>query len=159
MYGASAKKLGETSGKGEAAGQGIKDAFYTQNTAIGELVSEMEREFQAGKKYIVAMDGRHIQCRQKHKLLNRRIQGNAAIIFKTWKVLCFLNIPELRDGSVKLVINVHDELQFESTLDLENTKRVGQEIVNCVALAANELGIRVRLDAEAKIGKDWYDTH
>jgi DNA polymerase-1 len=57
----------------------------------------------------------------------------------------------------KQVAFVHDEIQLEVA---ENQAELAGELMVTAARNAGEaLDFRVPVDAEAKIGKTWYDTH
>jgi DNA polymerase I len=58
---------------------------------------------------------------------------------------------------VKQVAFVHDEIQVEAKeADAEQTAQI---MVEAAASAGETLGFRCPVDAEAKIGANWWETH
>jgi DNA polymerase I-like protein with 3'-5' exonuclease and polymerase domains len=58
---------------------------------------------------------------------------------------------------VKMVANVHDEIQFECSEEIADT--VGQAARQSIVEAGLSYNLRCPLDGEYKIGKSWRDTH
>tara|TARA_R100001594_G_scaffold1329_1_gene5674 strand:+ start:238 stop:447 length:210 start_codon:yes stop_codon:yes gene_type:complete len=57
----------------------------------------------------------------------------------------------------KLVNTIHDELQFE--VHQQDAERVAELAQSSIREAGHLLKLRVQMDAEAKIGFSWADTH
>jgi DNA polymerase I-like protein with 3'-5' exonuclease and polymerase domains len=55
------------------------------------------------------------------------------------------------------VLFCHDEVQFETLPD--NADTLKQHLEFCSRLAGEYYELRVRIDAEAKIGSTWADVH
>lgn len=149
-------------GKAGRPGEGgkIKDEFFEAHPAAKALMDKCMAEFAAGERWMETVGGFKVYVDQGRKSLNRLIQKSAAIIFKYWVVYCHLYIPEFRQMKVRMMINMHDEIQVDSLqLGEADAKRIAQEIVNEVQHVQKDLGITCRLDADAKVGRDWYDCH
>ena len=58
---------------------------------------------------------------------------------------------------VQQVAFVHDEIQVETKED--DGQRVAEIMVESAKQAGITLGFRCPVDAEAKIGYNWFDTH
>lgn len=157
MYGAGAKKLANTAGKPENQGAKLKRDFYKAHPGIKELIDDLERGYNA-KGWIKGLDGRPLYIRQQNRLLNTLLQNAAAIVFKRWMiVLASKRCQPTLNGSVSQVIAYHDELQFEVTPELTKAWMV---ICEAAALeVGKELNIKVPIEAEAKRGRSWADTH
>ncbi len=84
------------------------------------------------------------------------LQSAGAIIAKQWLIECdrdlkAANIP------AKLMAWVHDEVQYETAPEHATALK---EIVEAAATKAGVvLQFRCPVDAEGKIGVNWYETH
>lgn len=81
LYGSSPKKLATTLGKPESEGKRLYDAFWDSNPALKALKENVERywETKGKKKYLPAIDGRLLNTRSKHSLINIIMQSGGAI--------------------------------------------------------------------------------
>lgn len=81
LYGSSPKKLATTLGKPEAEGKRLYDAFWDSNPALKALKENVEKywETKGKKKYLPAIDGRLLNTRSKHSLINIIMQSGGAI--------------------------------------------------------------------------------
>ena len=159
MYGAGAKKLANTLGKPEGMGTKLKKDFFKAHPGIEALIKDLESAFSA-RGYIYGLDGRPLFIRGANKLLNSLLQNAAAMVFKKWMVA----VDEVRLGwatghNTQQIIAYHDELQFECRMDKVSATAFGEAIVRCAQATGKEMKIRVPIDAEAKVGKNWKDTH
>ena len=110
----------------------------------------------AKKGYVPGLDGRRIIVRSEHAALNCLLQGCGAIIAKQWNIEAQKVFKELQ-VPVKQVAFVHDEIQIET--DAKNGKQVASIMCDAAKKAGITLGFRCPVDAESKIGKNWFDTH
>ena len=55
------------------------------------------------------------------------------------------------------VATVHDEFQLE-VLN-EHVERVRELALECMLKAGTHLGIRVPMEGDARVGRNWYETH
>jgi DNA polymerase I-like protein with 3'-5' exonuclease and polymerase domains len=122
--------------------------------ALSKLMVKVQRF--AAKGYVPALDGRRIIVRSEHAALNSLLQSCGSIIAKQW---CVEAHQLLRKNKIdyKQVAFVHDEIQMEVRKDQADL--AAELMVKAAKLAGETLGFRVPVDAEAKIGKTWYDTH
>ena len=116
-----------------------------------------ERVVRASEKgYIKGLDGRKIWIRSGHAALNFLLQGAGAIVMK--KALTILNNRAIMEGlDYKFVGNIHDEFQTE-VLE-SHAERFGELAVDSIKEAGQYYELRCPLDAEAKIGNNWAETH
>jgi DNA polymerase I-like protein with 3'-5' exonuclease and polymerase domains len=91
-----------------------------------------------------------------HKALNYCLQGNSAILAKRWMLINDVHIHKLNLCCSQLAF-VHDELQFQCSP--EHTTDLCSSLVLAAAEAGETYNLRVRIDAEAKVGRDWSETH
>jgi DNA polymerase I-like protein with 3'-5' exonuclease and polymerase domains len=154
LYGAGASKIGLIVGGGAKEGNELLEAFYRNTPKLASLMQKVQNY--AEKGYVPGLDGRRIQVRSSHAALNTLLQGCGAIVAKQW---CVEMHREFRKHKLdaKQVAFVHDEIQVEAKeADAEQTAQI---MVEAAASAGKTLGFRCPVDAEAKIGANWYETH
>jgi DNA polymerase I len=154
LYGAGPAKIGSIVGGGAAAGSRLLQSFYSNTPRLAALMQKVQRL--AEKGYVPGLDGRKIQVRSQHSALNSLLQGCGAIIAKQWCVEMHRRFRE-QGIDVQQVAFVHDEIQVE-TKEV-NGQRVAEIMVESAKQAGITLGFRCPVDAEAKIGYNWFDTH
>ena len=154
LYGAGPRKVGSIVGGGAKEGNEILFRFYRNTPKLQQLMEKVARL--AAKGYVPGLDGRRILVRYDHAALNSLLQGCGAIIAKQWCIEAHKVFRE-KQIPVKQVAFVHDEIQIETS------ERYGEEVASIMVQAASQagtaLGFRCPVDAEAKIGKNWFDTH
>ena len=106
--------------------------------------------------YVLGLDKRKILVDKGHKALNYLLQGSAAIIAKKWMVTTHDHIKEM-DLHCNQLAFIHDELQFES--EPEHVDDLKSLLVLSAAEAGEYYNMRIPVDAEAKDGLTWADTH
>ncbi len=84
--------------------------------------------------------------------MNMPIQGSAADIIKLAMIAVHRKLRE-NGFSAKLVLQIHDELIVDTPA--EEAEAVAALMQTCME---DVVSLRVRLVAEAKIGKSWYET-
>lgn len=163
IYGAGAPKLANTLGKPESQGAKLKRDFYAAHPGIKELMEKLELALSRNGGYIKAVDGRPIFIRSNNRLLNSLLQTTAAIVFKRWMVRIHEVVSQdaLLKDIVKQVIAYHDELQFEVSGPAVRVAAVHLcSIVEQAAIdVGKELGCPIPIEAEAKVGVNWAETH
>lgn len=154
LYGAGAAKIGSIVGGGSHTGQKLIKKFLSGVPKLKELKETVEKL--AAKGSLPGLDGRRVWVRSSHSALNTLLQSAGAIISKAWMIRARENLQ--RAGiPYKQVLWVHDEIEMEVL------NQYAEEVAKILIVSANEtqemLGFRVRVDAEAKIGKTWADVH
>jgi DNA polymerase I-like protein with 3'-5' exonuclease and polymerase domains len=87
-------------------------------------------------------------------LLVYAISGDAAILMKHWALRVE---QELAETSYRMLAVVHDEIQGECLdSDVEHVKHI---LRHAATDAGKALGFRVPIDADAKAGRSWSETH
>jgi DNA polymerase-1 len=154
LYGAGPAKVGSIVGGGAKEGNEILFRFYRNTPKLQQLMEKVQKV--AAKGYVPGLDGRRILVRSEHAALNSLLQGCGAIIAKQWAIEAHRKFKENK-LDVKQVAFVHDEIQVETA------ERDGEEVAQIMCDAASQagitLGFRCPVDAESKIGKNWFDTH
>ena len=154
LYGAGPAKIGGIVGGSAHQGKILIDKFMRNMPAIRKLMEKVKKF--AAKGYVPALDGRRIIIRSDHAALNSLLQSAGAVIAKQW---CVEAHKLLKKNKIdyKQVAFVHDEIQLEVKED--QADHAAQLMVQAAALAGKALNFRVPVDAEAKIGNNWYETH
>lgn len=154
LYGAGPAKVGSIVGGGSKEGNQILNRFYKNTPKLKELMEKVNRL--ASKGYVPGLDGRRILVRSEHAALNTLLQGCGGTIAGQWVVEANKELRRRKLNALQVAF-VHDEIQMESPADV--AEEVAEVMVQTAAKAGDVLGFRVPVDAEAKIGHNWYDTH
>jgi DNA polymerase I-like protein with 3'-5' exonuclease and polymerase domains len=161
LYGAGNAKIGRIIGKGFNAGAKMRKKFIRSLPKLQKLLERCEKA--AGRGFIVGLDGRKVILRrgfdgkvQDHKVVNTLLQTAGAVIMKYSIVLLDKAVKDA-NLRVKKVIDMHDEGQAEVHPDdvEEYSKLARWSIVQ----AGVDLGLKIELDADVKVGKTWAHTH
>jgi DNA polymerase I len=154
LYGAGPAKIGSIVGGSAQKGKALIDKFMGNMPALEKLLRKVQRL--AGQGYVPALDGRRVIIRSEHAALNSLLQSCGSIIAKQW---CIEAHKLLRKANIdyKQVAFVHDEIQLEVRED--QAEKAAELMVKAAALAGDALNFRVPVDAEAKVGNNWYETH
>lgn len=170
-FGCSKEKLAATLGLPESSSKVLYDAFWDNNPSLKELKADVEEwwESKGGKKYLPAIDGRILNTRSKHSLLNMLFQSALAI---SMDYACCLMDSKLGDIHideygrpyyiykgciVRRVIYYHDEFIFECDEEIADEIRLLAEKAIC---KGGELaGVKIPLAGDGKVGKNWKETH
>jgi len=154
LYGAGDAKIGSIVGGNAKAGAKLKENFLGQTPALAKLIDKVKGL--ASKGYLSGLDGRRIWVRSEHAALNTLLQGAGAIVMKKALVL-FDDKVIANKWNVKLVVNVHDEIQFECPKDI--AEEAGKAAKQSIVEAGEHFKLRCPLDGQYKIGNNWRHTH
>jgi DNA polymerase I-like protein with 3'-5' exonuclease and polymerase domains len=116
------------------------------------LEEELANAAQEGK--LRTLDGRWIPISSAHIAIAMLLQAGEACIMKKAMVLA---APQLYELGAEFVLWVHDEFQVECAPEYEDN--VGAILVSSMRRAGEEFGLRVKIDGEYKVGKNWGETH
>tara|TARA_R100000988_G_scaffold41656_2_gene20512 strand:+ start:267 stop:1973 length:1707 start_codon:yes stop_codon:yes gene_type:complete len=154
LYGAGAEKLGSVVGGTASEGAKLKRDFLSNMPALEELITKVQAMAEKGS--LKGLDGRRILVRHQHAALNTLLQGAGAISCKQWSI-CMDDEIRKRKLKANLVNTIHDEMQFEVH------RNDVDEIISISDLTMQKAGIilnvRLPLNADAKIGVNWAETH
>lgn len=155
LYGAGDAKIGSIIGKGARAGRAIKKRFMERTPGLAKLIGTT-REKAERTGWLDGIDGRRVRVRHLHAALNTQLQSCGAIVMKKATVLCqaFLR---WKNVTAKMVLHVHDEFQLE--VRAQQAELAAHEAKKSIRLAAESLRLKCPLDADARIGKNWSETH
>lgn len=135
-YGAQAHRIAKTVGCDEATGQAIFDAFWEAAKPLAMLKENVLKWWQTkgDKKFIPSLDGRKINTRSQHALLNSLFQSAGVICAKRVMVVQDRLYAEAGIGVdfwtedwknkdyIQQMIAYHDEAQYEVTKNLVKWK-------------------------------------
>jgi len=118
--------------------------------------------------YMRALDGRRISVPSRHSSLNTLLQHLGGELAKVWMILANMKLVEQGliqpyswvsspEDAVTQILWVHDELQYEC--DAELTDKVAELVVKAANETQEFFQLRVKVDAEAKIGNNWRECH
>lgn len=154
LYGCGIGKLSSILSTSQSQAKRTLDNFYRNTPKLKKLMEKVQKV--AAQGYVPGLDGRRILVRSEHAALNTLLQGCGAIIAKQWCIEAHKTF-RARKIPVKQVAFVHDEIQIETA------ERYGEDVASIMvasaAKAGEVLGFRCPVDAEAKIGNNWFDTH
>ena len=154
LYGAGAGKIGQVVNGTAKDGQRLIDNFLNNMPALKALRSKVDKL--AGRGYLIGLDGRVLNIRNKHAALNLLLQGAGAIVCKEWlKFIIILATKAKVDFN--LVASVHDEYQFEVRKGQEEA--FGAITKEAMKLTEESLKVNCPLDCEYKTGLSWSQTH
>ena len=151
-YGAGPTRLASTLGIPKHIAEDLYKDFWEINLALRQV---RDRAIAIWKRtgYIPGLDGRRIQCRNEHSVLNYLFQSGGAIVMKHAMLLAehmAKDLPAFR------VLAYHDEEQWVCLED--KADKLGMVGVQSIEMAGQHL-LRVPLTGEYKIGESWADTH
>ena len=144
------------------------EAYFARYPGIVAYMDQT-KEFAHSKGYVETIFGRrcHVPAigeknparrnYAERQAINAPIQGSAADIIKR----AMIEMPSalLEAGlNAKMLLQVHDELLFEvPESEVEETKKVVSETMECAALPARELQVPITVDIG--YGENWSETH
>ncbi len=137
MYGASYKKLKSMLGLSDSEAKALYDAYWEAVKPLSDLREEVGKVWKRrGSKYVVGIDGRKINTRSQHSLLNALFQSGGVINAKYTTVFLF---EWLEDRGYKCdpfvyqdldccgMIEYHDECQLAVKPELVELKKFESE--------------------------------
>ena len=162
IYGAGDAKLGDIIKGTEVDGAAIRAKFLSANPQLAKLIAGVKRK---AKKYgyLRGLDGRRILMRRnsngavmEHKALNTLLQCAGAVVMKRSMVI-LNNDATAEHLDFRKVIDMHDEGQAE--VSVKDSKRYAELAEESLVKTGNYYNMRIPLAAEAKVGKNWAETH
>lgn len=153
MYGIGAAVLAADLQIGLEDAKVVIQGFTCGLPGFDAMKKDLEIEWKRSKR-ITLIDGRRIQVGKFHQALNYAIQGDAAILMKRWA----LDVEHaLANTSYRMLAVVHDEIQGECLPG--DTEKVVETLTRTATAAGEKLGFRIQIEADAKEGHSWRDTH
>lgn len=165
LYGGGAKKTGSIispdSSEDTQYKQGKKtiDTFYSNLPAIKKLKDLIEERI-TQRGYLTGIDGRRLQIRSKHSALNQLLQSTGAISVKKATTILY---DDLENRGLKFgkdwgfVAHVHDE--YQALVRPEHVEIYKELAINSFRKSGEYFGLKCPLTGEARVGKNWMETH
>ena len=141
-------------------GKRLVEQFYTKLPGLGTVVKMIKK--QAKRGWVEGIDGRRLLVRAMHAALNLRLQSDGAMIAKKWMLTSDDYFHEQGwkhgwDGDYAFLAFVHDELQV--AVREEHTELAKSLLIEAAAAAGEYFNFAMKVDAEAKDGINWAQTH
>lgn len=158
-YGAGDGKLGAIVGGGALEGAIVREKLMEAMPGLRRLTEQVQQASKRG--YLYGLDGRKMPVRSEHSALNTLIQGGGAVFMKY--VMCILD-DMIRENPFLLynyykVGDFHDESQQEIRDNEKYIELFSDLVVKSFSRAEADLGIRVPMGADIKVGANWAETH
>ena len=158
LYGGGDAKIGQIVEGTAKDGKRIKDSFKKKVPAYAQLLEAVQGAVKT-RGSINSLDGNKYYIRSPHSALNVLLQGAGALVMKRYLIEVDNNLQkEFKYGvDYEHIANVHDEIQIE--VDEDKAKRVAEICEESFQDVTEFFGFRIKLEGEAKIGRDWSCTH
>lgn len=165
IYGISAFGLGKQLGIPAGEARTYIDAYFARYPGIRDYMERMREEART-HGYVLTPFGRRCYVRGIHEknaakrqyaerqAINAPLQGGAADIIKRAMVHLPLALQKAGFGATRMLLQVHDELLFET--DESDAEAVAEIIKNVMEAAAD---LAVPLVVETGIGQNWAEAH
>lgn len=154
VYGAGDAKIGSIVGGKAREGKELKEKAFANIPGLGEAIEEAQDEFKRGR--ISLCDGSRIICPRQNAAFNYKLQGGGARFM--FQACIFLEQHIRRQGLDSLKVgDIHDEWQYDvAKEDAEEHARLASQ---AMVEAGEELGLKIPMAGESKIGLNWAETH
>ncbi len=154
LLGAGVGKIAEILGCNGAQANKSMQNFYEALPTLKRLKSEAARAASMG--WMKGLDGRILSIGSEHLALSVYLQGGETVIMRLANLLWYSKAK--KEGiNFKQCAWVHDEWQTE--VDEHQAHRLGEIQVQSIVDAGKFFKLTCPLDGEAKIGKNWLETH
>lgn len=154
LLGAGVGKIAEILGCNAAQANKSMQNFYEALPTLKRLKSEASRAASMG--WMKGLDGRILSIGSEHLALSVYLQGGETVIMRLANL--FWQRQAKKEGiNFKQCAWVHDEWQTE--VDEHQAQRLGEIQVQSIVDAGKFFKLNCPMDGEAKIGKNWLETH
>ena len=165
LYGAGAELMGTlmcplgTTDERVAAGRQTAKGLLTNIRGLGDMRDAVKTEAENG--WITGLDGRRITIRKPFAALNSALQSDGAIVAKRWMVIFVAKMEAAgyEWGRDWFMLGwVHDEIQ-SACRTREAAEALSSLCIEAIQEAGEYYNMAIRLDGEAKIGRNWAECH
>lgn len=156
LYGAGDPKLAEILDCGIGKARATRKRFLDGLPALAKTIEACKWQSMSDGK-ILLLDGRRAPCRSEHTALNVQLQGDGAVVMKAAQVRFNDWLQEVHYNWDWLG-TIHDEWQLEVEGD-QCSIQVGIYGVQALEEAGRTLNVKIPLDGEYKIGRNWSECH
>lgn len=155
IYGGGSAKIGQIAGGSSHKGKQLVDKFMKNLPAYARLKQKVLTAMRTNGT-LLGLDGRRLRVESEHSALNFLLQSAGAVVMKKALVILHEKLTKRRIW-FKIVANVHDEWQIETTLDYARTVGVLGKLA--IKEAGEWFDMNCPLDGDFKIGSTWAETH
>lgn len=165
LYGAGDAKIGSITRpqarllERQSEGKRLKENFKRANPAYDSLIKDLKNVLKT-RGYIYGIDKHALTPRAAHSALNTLLQNCGAVLMK--RATVFFKQKMVEKGwwlsKVFPVLHVHDELQCLVSEELD-AHDIGKAMVQSMNEAGKYYEMKIPIDGEYKIGKNWMETH
>jgi DNA polymerase-1 len=167
LYGAGDEKLGsivaphETPERQKEIGAELRRNFEGNTPALKYLVESVKEKTRT-QGYLTILDGRRAYVRHEHAALNTLLQSAGAVICKRW-IVTFARQMRKEFGEQGWRTNwaamlwSHDEIQVAVREHI--AERASRIAVESIEAMTTHFKFRCPLTGEAKLGRNWAETH
>lgn len=166
LYGGGDEKVGSivlpnaSPSEKKAMGKQLKANFNKEIPAYAQLTADIKRAVKS-RGWLKGIDGRILKVRSAHSALNMLLQSCGAILVKKANIILWEKFRKeeglIINGNVKQRLNYHDE--YAVTCKDEYADTCSRLMKEAFTESAEYFNLRCRLDADAKIGRSWFDVH
>lgn len=156
IFGAYPSKLGSILKKNSKVGEMVQEILFTNIPGYKKLLKEVAYEWKHNDGILQTIDGGYVRCPSEHSALNYKIQPNGAVLMKQTSIYLNERAREQKIWHLK-VLDCHDEGQHETLKETGDI--LGSLAVSCITDAGKDLGFRVKMTGDYKIGNTWASTH
>lgn len=154
VLGAGELRLGLDAGGDKRLGRHVKRTLLEVTPGLKKLVAEGAAEWEANKGWIKCIDGGYVRCPEARMYLAYKLQPGEACLMKQASVYIDERARHLDHMKIG---DIHDEGQHESSLP--DADELGRITTQSIRDAGEELGFRVPMDGDYKVGRSWAETH
>ncbi|OYT57724.1 MAG: DNA polymerase [Desulfurococcales archaeon ex4484_217_2] len=152
LYGAGDMKIGRIINKDKTAGAALKRTFTRKVRGLKQLIEGVQRAAKRG--YLKGISGRRLYVRSQHSALNTLLQSTGAYYMKYFLIEAE---KRLKNFDAHFVGNIHDEVQVEVKED--QAEEVKEILEQTFVDVGEQIGMRIKMEGEARIGNNWKETH
>jgi DNA polymerase I len=154
LLGAGVGKIAEILDCSPAQANKSMHNFYEALPTLKTLKSEASRAASMG--WMKGLDGRILKIGSDHLALSVYLQGGETVLMRVANVF-WQNQAKKEGINFKQCAWVHDEWQTE--VDADQAERLGEIQVQAIKDAGTHFDLNCPMDGEAKIGRNWLETH
>lgn len=145
----------------KARGKELRAKFQQGIPAYRDVIRKITKQSRRG--YLIGLDGRKLYVKSSHSALNLQLQSDGAIIAKRWNVIFHQLMAEAGyvmgwDGDYVPLCWVHDEIQC-ACRTREIAERASELAKRAALMAGEYFDYRIPIEADAKVGHTWAQTH
>jgi DNA polymerase I-like protein with 3'-5' exonuclease and polymerase domains len=155
IYGGGSAKIGQIAGGSSHKGKQLVDKFMSNLPAYARLKKKVLTAMRTNGT-LQGLDGRRLRVESEHSALNFLLQSAGAVVMKKALVILHEKLTKRRVW-FKIVANVHDEWQIETTED--KADEVGELGRLAIKEAGEWFSMNCPLDGDYKVGHSWAETH